>query len=214
VSAKDPTLYVWWLVSRAAGIVALGLISGAVLIGLSMSTKITSKPKLKRTLMRLHEHIALVAVGAIVLHGVALLGDKWLKPGVSGIAIPFTMSYRPVYTGLGIIAGYLAAAFAFSFYARKRIGVKLWRKLHRGTVIVWALAVVHTLGSGSDAVTQWLRAFVLLPAVPIAYLMALRILQGRSAQTGRRQAQARPAENGRRIGGQAPMERVAVDPVT
>ncbi len=89
------------------------------------------------------------------------------------------MSYRPLFTGLGIIAGYLAALLALSFYVRRRIGVKLWRKLHRATALVWVLGVVHTLGAGSDAATQWLRAFVLLPAIPIAYLMVLRIAGGR-----------------------------------
>ena len=35
--------------------------------------------------------------------------------------------------------------------ARKRIGAKLWRKLHRATIAVYVLAVVHTLGAGTDA---------------------------------------------------------------
>ncbi len=61
--------------------------------------------------------------------------------------------------------------------------MKLWRKLHRATVLVWVLGVVHTLGAGSDAATQWLRAFVLLPAIPIVYLTVLRVLS-----TGRKPA--------------------------
>lgn len=176
MSAKDPTPYLWWLVGRASGIVALGLITFAVLLGLTMSAKLLRRPGAGRTLVRLHEHVALVALGAIAVHGLALLADPWLRPGVRGLIVPFAMSYRPLFTGLGIIAGYLAALLGLSFYARRRIGVKLWRKLHRATVLVWVLGVAHTLGSGSDAATQWLRAFVLLPAVPIVYLMVLRML--------------------------------------
>ena len=37
------------------------------------------------------------------------------------------MEYRRLWTGLGIVAGYLAAALGLSFYARKRIGTKRWR---------------------------------------------------------------------------------------
>ncbi len=177
MARHDLTLYIWWLVSRASGIVALGLVTVAVLLGLTMSTKLLRRRGIGRTLVRLHEHVALVALGAIAVHGLALLGDPWLHPGVKGLTVPFTMSYRPLFTGLGILAGYLAALLGLSFYARRRIGVKLWRRLHRATVLVWVLGVIHTLGAGSDAATQWLRAFALLPAIPIVYLTVLRVLQ-------------------------------------
>jgi methionine sulfoxide reductase heme-binding subunit len=195
MTPHDPTPYLWWLVSRASGIVALGLVTFAVLLGLTMSTKLLRRPGVGRTLMRLHEHVALVGLFAIVVHGLALLGDPWLRPGLGGLTIPFTMSYRPLFTGIGILAGYLAALLGLSFYARRRIGVKLWRRFHRATVLVWLLGVIHTLGAGSDASTQALRAFVLLPAIPIVYLTVLRILQsrGRNPQRGRAEAQRRTA---------------------
>ncbi len=195
-TVTNPVPYLPWLVSRASGIVALGLVTLAVLLGLTMSAKLLRRPGLGRTLVRLHEHIALVALGAIAVHGVSLLGDKWLHPGLSGLTVPFAMSYRPLFTGLGIIGGYLAALLGLSFYARRRIGVRLWRRLHRATVLVWALGVVHTLGAGTDAVTVWLRAFVLAPAVPITYLLVRRtLLQPRGRRAGT-PAPARPRRMG------------------
>jgi len=193
MSAKEPSALIWWLVSRASGIVALGLITAAVLIGLTMSSKVLRRPGVGRKLVRLHEHLALVALGAISLHGLALLGDHWLHPGLKGITVPFALGYRPLFTGLGIIAGYLAALFGLSFYLRRRIGVRLWRRLHRATLLVWLLGVIHTLGAGSDAASLWLRAYVLAPAVPIAYLFALRVLSpGRPAVA--RRPPAAPAD--------------------
>ena len=41
------------------------------------------------------------ALVAIAVHGVTLLGDRWLHPGLAGIAVPFAMGYRPSFTGLG-----------------------------------------------------------------------------------------------------------------
>ena len=61
------------------------------------------------------------------------------------------MAYKPLFTGLGIIGGYLAAILGLSFYVRRRIGPRLWRKAHQLTIVVYALAVVHTLGAGTDA---------------------------------------------------------------
>jgi sulfoxide reductase heme-binding subunit YedZ len=172
----DPTRYIWWLLSRSAGIVALVLISVSVLLGLTMATKILSRPGLTRKLVRLHEHVALVALAAIVVHGATLLGDHWLKAGVRGLIVPFRMGYRPLYTGLGMIGGYLAALLGLSFYLRRRIGTKLWRKLHRATVVVWALGIAHTIGAGSDAQTAWLRLIMLALGAPIVFLFLVRIL--------------------------------------
>lgn len=185
MNATNPLDKVWWLVSRASGVLALVLISLSVVIGLAMAAKAIRRPGVKRAAVRLHEQIALIALAAIALHGLALLGDGWLKPGVRGIVVPFALSYRPVLTGVGIIAGYLALLLGPSFYLRRRIGARRWRKLHRATVLVWAMSSVHALGAGSDASTAWLRFVALAPVAPIAYLLVLRLF-GRRATTTRR----------------------------
>jgi methionine sulfoxide reductase heme-binding subunit len=174
---RDPMDYGWWLASRASGLVALALITLSVGVGLAMAGKAFRKPGLPRKLMALHEHAALGGLIAIAVHGITLLGDRWLHPGPAGIAVPFVMDYRPAYTGLGIVAGYLAAALGLSFYARRRIGAKLWRKLHKSTIAVYVLAVIHTLGAGSDV--AWVRPAMLITGGPILYLLTLRMLPQR-----------------------------------
>jgi sulfoxide reductase heme-binding subunit YedZ len=121
--------------------------------------------------------VALVGLVMIAVHGLTLLGDHWLHPGLRGIAIPFWMSYRPAATGAGILAGYLAAALGLSFYARRRLGARRWRRAHRLTIAVYALAVVHALGAGTDAAA--LRAPILATTVPIGLLLARRLTRGR-----------------------------------
>jgi sulfoxide reductase heme-binding subunit YedZ len=128
-------------------------------------------------LVKVHEQTALAGLVAIAVHGISLLGDRWMHPGLTGIAVPFAMSYRPVFTGLGIVAGYLAALLGLSFYWRRRIGVRLWRRLHRATVLVWALGVAHALGAGTDAGTPWLRTLMLATGVPIVLLFTVRMLR-------------------------------------
>ncbi len=188
---QSPLADLWWLVSRASGILALVLISLSVLMGLAMAAKVLRAPRAKRLVVTLHEHVALTALLAIGLHGVALLGDRWLKPGLTGITVPFALSYRPQFTGIGIIGGYLALLLGPSFYLRRRIGARRWRRLHTLIALSWLLSVVHTLGSGSDAGQLWLRAVVALPAVPMAYLLTLRVL--RPAPAASRKAPQRTA---------------------
>ena len=119
----DPTQYLWWLASRASGIVALGLDLG---LRVRRPARCRRSPCAGRRssarLLRLHEHVALAGLVAISVHGLTLLGDHWLKPGLTGIAVPFAMSYRPLFTAAGIVGGYLAAALGLSYYARRRIG--------------------------------------------------------------------------------------------
>ena len=179
-AAPNPSEHAWWLASRASGIVAIVLITASVFIGLTLSTRVLKGPGLSRWLATAHEHAALAGLVAIAIHGVTLLGDPFMKPGVSGIAIPFVGDYKPLMVGLGIVGGYVAALTGLTFYAKKRIGVQRWRKLHRLTIVAYALSLVHTVGAGTDfAAGSWARLAVIAPAGPIAVLFAERMLAGR-----------------------------------
>ena len=172
--------HAWWLASRAAGIIALVLITSSVILGLAMSGKLAKRrPGLPRVFNAIHEQAAVTSMVAIAVHGITLLGDPFLRPGVSGITVPFAIEYRPLWTGLGIIAGYLAAVLGLSFYARKRIGARTWRKAHRFSVVVYALAVAHTIGAGSDVGTVWMRAWLYATTPVVIGLFAYRIWRSR-----------------------------------
>jgi sulfoxide reductase heme-binding subunit YedZ len=164
--------HIFWITSRAAGGAAMILASVAVAVGLMMSAK---RPNAnKRDLRAIHEAVSLTTLAMVAMHGLALLGDSFLSPGPTGIAIPFVSSYRPLWTGLGIVAGYGLAVLGLTYYLRDRIGAARWRKLHRMTALFWALAIVHTIGAGSDAAQLW---FLLASAVfvaPAALLLILR----------------------------------------
>ena len=172
--SRRPLDYSWWLLSRASGTVALVLVTVSVLIGLLMASGLLKKPGLKRSLVASHEHLALIALVAIAVHGIALLGDRTLNPGPIGVLVPMQISYRPVYTSLGIISGYLTAALALSFYARKRIGGGRWRRIHRYTVLAYVLGVAHALGAGSDTGIEAVRLGVLVSVLPAAILFLAR----------------------------------------
>ena len=165
----------WWLASRASGVVALVLVTISVGLGLMMASKLMRRPGFSRVMTALHEQTALAGMFAIAVHAVTLIGDPWLKPGVVGVLVPFVMDYRPLFTGLGVIADLLALFLGLTFYARKDVGSKFWRKIHRATILVYVLAVVHTIGAGTDAPAVWMKGWLILTTPVIAFLFLLRV---------------------------------------
>ena len=184
------TQHVWWLASRASGVVALGLVTISVLLGLTMAGKLSRKPGAGRVLSAIHEQTAMTGLVAIAVHGLTLLGDPWLNPGPAGIAIPFTIAYKTFWVGLGITGGYLAALLGLSFYVRRRIGPRLWRRAHKATILVYALGVAHTLGAGTDASSPWLFWPVVASIPVVAGLFLARVVQG--IRRGRARARSAP----------------------
>ena len=174
-----PANYIWWLAGRSAGMVALLLITCSVILGLAMAAR-AIPPRRRGDAVRLHQHLALISLGAIAAHGLLLAADPWLKAGVKGIVVPFAIGYRPLWTGLGIVGGYLAAILSLSFYVRRRIGARLWRRMHRFTVVVYVLAVAHALGAGTDASLPVVRYTILASALPVLFLFALRLQRSRA----------------------------------
>ena len=126
-------------------------------------------------LRTVHEALSLATLAAVALHGLALLADGWLHPSLVNIAVPFTISYRPFWTGLGIIGAYGLAALALSYYDRARIGVARRRMLHRFIAVFWLLGVVHSLGAGTDAGEAWFLLLCALVVVPPLVMLGMRL---------------------------------------
>jgi sulfoxide reductase heme-binding subunit YedZ len=165
--------HLFWIVSRGAGIAALLLSSGAVGLGLLMSGRFLKGRA--SDLRPLHETLSLTTLAALGLHAGALLGDGYFKPSLADVSIPFLSRYEPLWTGAGIIAGWLLIVLGLSYYVRARIGVQRWRRLHRFTALAWVLAIGHTLGAGSDVARWWFAVAWMLVVVPTLALLFDRL---------------------------------------
>jgi sulfoxide reductase heme-binding subunit YedZ len=185
VTSTDPGAHVFWLASRGLGVVALVLVSLSVGLGLAMSGRMLRVPGAPAWLKHVHEALSLSGLIAIAGHGLVLLGDSYLRPGLAGIALPFATVTKPFWTGLGVIGGWLAAIVGLSFYVRGWIGTPVWRWLHRWTLAVYALAVAHTLGAGTDAHAKWLLMTLAATAAPIVFTGVYRLLPGQSRARAR-----------------------------
>jgi methionine sulfoxide reductase heme-binding subunit len=172
--ATSATPHLFWITSRAAGIVSLVLASLAVSLGLVMSLKMMRARR--PDLLALHEVLSLGTLVALAVHGLTLLGDSFLRPSIADITIPFVSGYKTAWTSIGIIGGWALVFLGLSYYARHAIGASRWRKLHRLTALAWIAGIVHTLGEGTDAGQIWFLAMLAVVALPAAVLLGVRYL--------------------------------------
>jgi sulfoxide reductase heme-binding subunit YedZ len=175
-TAAGPHLF--WITSRAAGIAALMLSSVSVCVGLLMGGRLLKGrgPDLRVA----HEALSLAAIAALLVHGLSLLGDAFLHASLADVSIPFVSGYKTFWTSTGIVAFWAMALLGLSYYARTRIGVRRWRRLHRFTALAWILGLIHSLGEGTDAGQTWFLAMIAIAVVPALALLAVRLLGPRA----------------------------------
>jgi len=173
---KDPT---FWFLARASGLTAYGLLTCSVLMGLVVKSRPVRRLK-QSSVTDLHRFVALLGLGMVALHGVALVLDSTVHIPLLGLAVPGLIGYRPVATAIGVLSAELMLLVYVSFALRKRIGTKNWRRLHWATYGVFAGATVHGLASGTDSGRPWAVALYLGAMGLVAAASAWRALVPRS----------------------------------
>src|SRR5581483_4841692 len=83
-----------WLIARAAGLVAFGLLTLSVWLGLAMSSRLLPAKRTK-TLLGLHRTLAWTGLSMLVLHVGALLFDPFLHFNVLSVLVPGAASWKP-----------------------------------------------------------------------------------------------------------------------
>ena len=167
-----------WYLTRGSGAVALVLLTAAVLVGVLSSLRVSSDRWPRFAIGTLHRNLTLLSVAFVAVHVVTTIADGYAPIGVKDAFVPFLSSYRPVWLGLGAVAVDLLVALVVTSYLRRRIGARIWRSVHWLAYVCWPVAVVHSLGTGSDARSGWLvvAGGVCLAAVALA--VAGRLVAG------------------------------------
>ncbi len=168
-----------WVTSRAAGITAFLALTLDVVFGLFVSTGAADKLIQRAKSVDIHRWLSSVALGMTGLHAVALLGDGFVRFDVLDLLVPFASSYRPVAIALGVLAAYAAVIVHLSFEWRRRLGPKLWRKLHYLSFGLFIAALLHGLLAGSDTTSVGMQLLYSTSGGLVALLTAYRVLRRR-----------------------------------
>jgi predicted ferric reductase len=172
-SMPDSLATLLWYGVRGAGVAAYLVLWLTAVAGLCLARRITVPWLPAGALFFLHQ-LGDLALSLGVLHALLLLGDRFAGFTPGTLVVPFQASYRPIWTGLGIVALYLAAMVQWSIHLRGRIGYRAWRGIHLVSYAVFGLALLHGLESGSDSLLTPMRAMYLLTGVSVAALAVWR----------------------------------------
>jgi sulfoxide reductase heme-binding subunit YedZ len=170
---KDPT---FWILARASGLTAYVLLTLSVLAGLTVKSRPFGRALKAASATDTHKFLSWLALGAVAIHALTLVLDKTVHIGLGALLLPGLSSYRPVATGFGVVAAELAALVVVSFPLRRRIGVRVWRRLHFATFAIFGLATAHGLAAGTDSSQRWVFGIYLGSVFAVAAATAWRVL--------------------------------------
>lgn len=169
-----------WYLTRGSGVVALLLLTASTLLGVLTAGRWRNERWPRFAVAALHRNLTLVAMAFIGIHVGTTIADAYAPIGIKDIFVPFASQYRPVWVGFGALAVDLLLAVAISSALRRRIGFRTWRAIHWASYATWPLAVVHGLGTGSDARTNWLALFTVGCLVAVVVAVAGRLYASRA----------------------------------
>ena len=141
--------------SSVVGLVAVGILTGNILLGLLISTGYNPRrrwPRRNIKLFQLHNWTGYIALAAATLHPSILLFSSTDRFGLLDILAPISSPKQPSINTLGAVALYLVAFAVTTSYFRRVFGFHRWKQLHYATYAAAAVFYLH--GTLSDPLLQ------------------------------------------------------------
>ncbi|MEV6766549.1 ferric reductase-like transmembrane domain-containing protein [Streptomyces sp. NPDC051105] len=166
-----------WYANRATGAVCLVLFTFVVLLGIAVRLR-TRLPGLPRFgTVALHRSLSLSATAFLALHITAAVVDGYVGISPLDALVPFVSAYQPLWLGLGTVAFDLLLAVLVTSLLRDRLGRRAWRAVHRLAYVSWPVALIHGVGIGTDAGTDWMTWLTVACVATVITAFALRTAQ-------------------------------------
>ena len=177
-----------WYLTRGTGAVTLVLLTLSVTLGVANVRRAHSGSVPRFVVDAIHRSVSLLALAFLAVHIVTAVLDPFAPIRLVDAVVPFVSAYRPLWLGLGAIASDLLIAVALSSVLRRRLGHRAWRATHWLAYACWPVALVHGLGTGSDAKTTWMLALTAACVLVVLAAVWVRAAAGWPDHVGARGA--------------------------
>jgi methionine sulfoxide reductase heme-binding subunit len=149
-----------WYTARATGIASLLLLTAATVLGALTASRSASSLWPRFAVSEVHRQVSLLAVVFLAVHILSSVLDTFVHIPLLAAVVPFISSYRPFWVGLGAVAFDLFLAVIVSSLLKARISAPSWRAIHWLALACWPVAVIHSIGIGTDIRFGWLQFVV------------------------------------------------------
>jgi sulfoxide reductase heme-binding subunit YedZ len=184
IAAAGPTPF--WYATRGSGYAALVLLSAVVVLGLVTSVRWQSERWPRFLTQSLHRNLSLLAVVFLIIHVAASIIDPFAGLSVRDAIVPVGADYRPLWLGLGVIAFELFLAVMISSLLRSHLGWRTWLAIHLLAYASWPVAVLHSIGTGTDTKAIWALLLVIACVAAVAMTLVWRLGRGWPRQAAAR----------------------------
>jgi sulfoxide reductase heme-binding subunit YedZ len=159
-----------WFAMRASGLVAVGLLTVSVVLGI-VGPRL--RPTARLTSITVHRAASVAGATLIVGHVLLAILDEWVTLDWPAALLPGAAGWERWGVALGALALDLTVALLVTTATRLR-WPRLWRRAHLAAYPIWALAVGHGLLVGSDGTVM--RALAVASAALVVASVAVRLL--------------------------------------
>lgn len=173
-----------WYATRAAGIVAWGLLAASVVWGLWLSGRLRPLGARPAWILDLHRFLGGLATVFVVVHVGAILLDTYTHFGISDVLVPFASSWHPLAVAWGVVALYLLLAVELTSLARGHLPPRAWRRIHTASLPLFVIATVHYLAAGTDGTNRLSLGTIGVATATIAVLCSRRLQEARARGGG------------------------------
>jgi predicted ferric reductase len=171
----------FWLAARATGLVAFGLLTFQVIVGLVLShPRNKTTWKLSKRIFPWHDHLWVFVMAFLVVHVLSLVADPKSGVDLVGAVIPGMSEYRNVAVALGTLGLYALLITALTARYTRLLPAGAWLRLHRLAIVVFGLAWAHGVLAGTD--TPTIRLMYVVAGVVVTLACAYRYWVDRRAR--------------------------------
>jgi sulfoxide reductase heme-binding subunit YedZ len=164
-----------WYLARGTGVVSQLLLSAIVIIGILGPLRVAAPRWPRFAIDTLHRDLSLLAIVVLVVHIATSVLDGFAPIGWLDSVIPIGARYRPLWLGLGALSFDLLLALVITSLVRRRLGYRAWRAVHWAAYASWPVAILHGLGTGTDASSGWMLVLTAACVAAVAVAVFVRI---------------------------------------
>lgn len=186
IAAASASGSAMWYLSRGSGAVSLLLLTLSVALGIVDVRRWRAEGWPRFVVDGLHRNASLLVVVFLGLHILTSVADRFAPISLRDAVVPLAGTYRPLWLGLGALSFDLLLALIVTSLLRARIGFRGWRAVHWLAYACWPLALLHGMGTGSDAKRGWMLLLVGLCVATVWFALWVRVAASSPERPARR----------------------------